>query len=332
MLHIMENNSEATSSRVPKAQLSHGCGSMPLLGLGMAVNPSVEPEVTKAAVLNALELGYRHFDTACLYGTEQPLGEAIEDAIGSGLIQSRDELFITSKLWCSDGHQELVVPALHKTLQNLKMEYLDLYLIHWPVSSKPGVYEYPIKEEDFLPMDYKSVWAAMEECQRLGLTKAIGVSNFSCKKLMDVLANATIPPAVNQVEVNPSWQQKKHIEFCKANGILVTAYSPLGAVGTSYGSNKVLQFDVLKEIAKARGKTVPQICLRWAYEQGISVVVKSFHRERMKENLQIFDWQLSLADHKKISTISQSRVITGSDYISSFRPFKTLDELWDGEV
>ncbi|GAB4839877.1 Non-functional NADPH-dependent codeinone reductase 2 [Ancistrocladus abbreviatus] len=106
-------------------------------------------------------------------------------------------------------------------------------------------------------MDYKSVWAAMEECQRLGLTKAIGVSNFSCKKLMDVLANATIPPSVNQVEVNSSWQQKKHIEFCKANGILVTAYSPLGAVGTSYGSSKVLQFDVLKEIAKAQGKTVP---------------------------------------------------------------------------
>ncbi|MFX6533657.1 aldo/keto reductase, partial [Acinetobacter baumannii] len=126
-----------------------------------------------------------------------------------GLIKSRDELIITSKLWCSDAHGQLVVPALKATLENLVMDYVDLYLIHWPVSAKLGKAEYPIKAEDFLPMDFESVWAGMEECHRSGLTKAIGVSNFSRKKLENIMATAKILPAVNQVEINPCWQQKK---------------------------------------------------------------------------------------------------------------------------
>lgn len=124
--------------------------------------------------------------------------------------------------------------------RNVKMDYIDLYLIHWPVSAKAGKVEYPIKAEDFAPMEFGSVWAAMEECQRIGLTKAIGVSNFSSKKLLE------IPPAVNQVEVNPCWQQKKLVEFCKEKGILVVAYSPLGAFGTLYGTNRVMESQVRK--------------------------------------------------------------------------------------
>lgn len=143
---------------------------------------------------------------------------------------------------------------------------------------------HPIKKEDFMAMDYKSVWQSMEECKRLGLAKSIGVSNFSRKKLAHLLAIATIPPAVNQVEVNPSWQQKQLIEFCNTNGVLVTAYSALGAVGTFYGSNKLIESDVLKEIASRRRKSIAQVCLRWAVEQGIGVVVKSFNKERMKQN------------------------------------------------
>ncbi|XP_058193265.1 non-functional NADPH-dependent codeinone reductase 2-like [Rhododendron vialii] len=328
----MDPNAGVPFSKIPETPLSSGGRKMPVLGFGTASDPPVAAETTKQAVLHAIEVGYRHFDTAALYYTEEPLGEAIAEAINLGLIKSREEIFITSKLWCSDSHQEFVLPALRKTLKKLKLEYIDLYLIHWPVSSKPGIYKYPIKKEDFLPMDYKSVWSAMEECQRLGLTKAIGVSNFSCKKLADVLATAIISPAVNQVEVNPVWQQKKLIEFCKGNGILVVAYAALGAVGTFYGTNRVMESDTLKEIAKARGKTVAQVCLRWAYEQGIGVVVKSFNKERMKQNLEIFNWALSKEESQKIGEIPQSRACLGKDYTSVYGPFKTIEEVWDGEL
>ncbi|KAK9675711.1 hypothetical protein RND81_11G025500 [Saponaria officinalis] len=317
---------------IPRIQLRDNSGSIPVLGFGTATDPPVSPETTKAAVLTAIQLGYRHFDTACLYYTEEPLGEAIAQALDDGLVSSRNDLFITSKLWCSDAHKDAVVPALKTSLRKLKLEYIDMYLIHWPVSAKAGVYEYPIKKEDFMAMDYKSVWEAMEECKKLGLTKAIGVSNFSRKKLADLLAFAAIPPAVNQVEVNPTWQQKELIQYCNSNNVLVTAYSPLGAIGTFYGSNKVMESTVLKQIASLGNKYVAQICLRWALEQGIAVVVKSFNEERMKQNLDIFEWELSSEDHEMIKMIPQSRVCRGLDYTSNYGPFTTISELWDEDV
>ncbi|KAL2904165.1 Non-functional NADPH-dependent codeinone reductase 2 [Bienertia sinuspersici] len=317
---------------VPEIKLSHGGRSIPVMGLGTAVDPPVSLEDTKSAVIRAMEVGYRHFDTAHKYKSEQPIGEAVQEALSLGLIQSRDELFITSKLWCGDAHPDLVVPGLKKSLRNLKMDWIDLYLIHWPLSCQPGKTDFPIKEDDFLPMDFQGVWAAMEECQKLGLAKCIGVSNFSCKKLEHLLAIANFPPAVNQVEVNPFWQQKKLIDLCRENGILITAYSPLGAIGTFYGSNRILESEVLQEIAKSKGKSIPQVCLRWLYEQGVSVVVKSFNKERMKENLKIFDWELTEEEHEKIRGIPQSRGVTGWPYLSEKGPFKTLEELWDGEI
>ncbi|KDP21289.1 hypothetical protein JCGZ_21760 [Jatropha curcas] len=321
---------ENTMVNIPEVLLNSSDRRMPLLGMGTTTSPLVGSDEIKTAILQAIELGYRHFDTATLYLTEEPLGEAIAEALSSGLIKSRDELFITSKLWCSDAHNDLVVPALQKSLHSLQLEYIDLYLIHWPVSSRPGIYEFPIKKEDFLPMDFKGVWTAMEECQKLGLTKCIGVSNFSCKKLSDILEIAEIPPAVNQVEINPLWQQKKQMEFSKANGIVLTAYAPLG--GTLWGINRVMECEVLKEIATSKGKSVAQICLRWAYEQGVCVLVKSFNKERMKENLDIFNWTLSEEETKKISELPQSKGTSGEDYISDKGPFKTLEELWDGEI
>ncbi|GAB2214180.1 hypothetical protein Droror1_Dr00018520 [Drosera rotundifolia] len=329
----MNNTTPASSlSLTPTAKLRHGDVIVPLLGLGLAPNPPLPKDVVKAAVMEAFGAGYRHFDTAALYGTEEPLGEAIREGVRGGLIGGREEVFVTSKLWCSDAHGDRVVPALKRSLENLKLEYVDLYLIHWPISSKPGTIEYPIKKEDFRPMNFKSVWAAMEDCQKLSLTRAIGVSNFSCKKLSELLQIATIPPAVNQVEVNPVWQQKKLIEYCKTHNILVTAFSPLGAIGTFYGNNRVLESEILMDIATTRGKTGAQVALRWAFEQGIAVVVKSFNKERMKQNLEIFDWELSAEDHEKIRRIPQSRVCTCDDYTSPIGPFRTLEELWDGEL
>ncbi|XP_021747987.1 non-functional NADPH-dependent codeinone reductase 2-like [Chenopodium quinoa] len=245
------------------------------------------------------------------------------------MVKSREDLFITSKLWVSVGHPNLVVPALKTSLQNMKLDYLDLYLIHWPVSAKPGPPAYPIKKDEFLPFDIKGVWTAMEECQRLGVAKAIGVSNFTKKKLKQLMATATIPPAVNQVEVNPTWQQKELIDFCKEKRIIVTAYSPLG--GPLGGHNGVMGSDILKDIAKAKGKSVAQVALRWAYELGITVVVKSFNKDRMKQNLEIFDFELSSDDHERICCIPQGRTCDGLDYTSPLGPIYTIEELWDGE-
>lgn len=321
------------SVRIPEMVLVSSNGQkMPVLGMGTSASPLEGSEETKTAILQAIEMGHRHFDTATLYLTEEPVGEAIAEALSRGLIKSRDELFITSKLWCSDAHGDLVLPALNKSLRNLQLEYLDLYLIHWPVSSRSGTYEFPINKGDLLPMDFKSVWEAMQECQDLGLTKSIGVSNFSSKKLSDILAFAKIPPAVNQVEINPLWQQKKLREFCKANGIVLTAYAPLGTRGTIWGSNRVMENEVLKEIATAKGKSVAQVCLRWAFEQGVCVVVKSFNKGRMRENLEILNWTLSEEESRMIGEIPQSRGCRGEDYISEKGPVKTIEELWDGEI
>ncbi|KAJ1383889.1 NADP-dependent oxidoreductase domain [Sesbania bispinosa] len=314
----------ATTTTIPEVVLrsSSGQRKIPVIGLGTA--PEAASKVTtKDAVLEAIKQGYRHFDAASAYGVEQSVGEAIAEALKLGLIASRDDLFITSKLWVTDNHPELIVPALHKSLRTLQLEYLDLFLIHWPITAKPGKVTYPIEQSEIVPFDMKGVWASMEECQRIGLTKAIGVSNFSIKKLEKLLSFATIPPAVNQVEINLGWQQVKLREFCKEKGITLTAFSPLRK-GASRGTNLVMDNDVLKELADAHGKTVAQICLRWIYEQGVTFVVKSYDKERMKQNLQIFDWSLTEEDYKKISEIYQERLIKG--------PTKPLlDDLWDEE-
>ncbi|KAH7520709.1 hypothetical protein FEM48_Zijuj08G0174100 [Ziziphus jujuba var. spinosa] len=317
---------------IPKLVLSASVGhrSMPVLGFGTA-SDSTGSTLLKSAVLEAIKLGYRHFDTAFVYGSEQALGEAIAEALKLGLVGSRDELFITTKLWCNDAHPHLVIPALQKSLQNLQLEYLDLYLIHWPISAEPGKGKFPIKEEDIMPMDYKSVWAAMEESQRLGLSKSIGVSNFTIKKLQNLLSFAKIPPSVNQVEMTPIWRQKKLIDFCKANNIIVTAYSPLGANGTPWGSNDVMDNQVLKDIALARGKSVAQVSLRWIYEQGATLVFKSYNKERLNENLDIFDWELTQDDLHKVSQLPQKKLILSFSR-GKGTDSKFVQELWDGEL
>ncbi|RWW20233.1 hypothetical protein GW17_00015671 [Ensete ventricosum] len=281
--------------------------------MGTAAYPFSSSEAMRAAILRSIELGYRHFDTAALYQSEEPLGAAIADALRAGAIRSRDELFITSKLWCSDAHPHLVLPALRRTLRNLQLEYLDLYLVHWPVRTRPGKYELPPAKEDLLPIDTSAVWRAMEECHALGLTKSIGVSNFSSKKLETLLSIAEIPPVVNQV----------------------CAYSPLGAKGTHWGQNWVMDCGVLKDIAAAKGKTLAQvitICLRWVFEQGDCVLVKSFDEVRMVENLDILDWELSEEEKHKIGQIPQRKGFPGLDFVSDDGPYKSTAELWDGEI
>ncbi|XP_061356026.1 protein REDOX 2-like [Gastrolobium bilobum] len=318
------------AKKIPEVTLNSG-KKMPLIGLGTAAHTLPPHAALTSIFIDGFEAGYRHFDTASFYGNEEPLGKAVAKALELGLIKGRDEVFITSKLWCTDTQHDLILPALKTTLQKLGLEYVDLYLIHWPVRLKPGVEFFHMSKEDVLPFDIKGTWEAMEECHRLGLAKSIGVSNFGIKKLNQLLENATILPAVNQVEMSPSWQQGNLREFCKQEGIHVSAWSPLGAYKTLWGSNAVMENPILTKIARTRQKSVAQVALRWIYEQGASAIVKSFNKERMKQNLEIFDWELGQDESQKISQIPQRRMFSGEQFASENGPFKSLEELWDGD-
>uniref|UniRef100_A0A7N0UV34 NADP-dependent oxidoreductase domain-containing protein n=1 Tax=Kalanchoe fedtschenkoi TaxID=63787 RepID=A0A7N0UV34_KALFE len=291
---------------IPEVSLT-GTVSMPVVGMGTGSYPPADQQTVRAAVLEAIKAGYRHFDTAFVYGSEPAIGAAIVEAISAGLIHSRQELFITSKLWASFAEPHLVLPAIHSSLRNLKLDYLDLYLVHWPLRLSPEARSVPPLDEHVYPLDIKSVWEAMEECQNMGLAKAIGVSNFSCAKLTELLSYAKIRPAVNQVELSPAWHQKHLRKFCKDNGIHVTAYSPLGASGTKWGDGRILESDVLQEIAEAKGKSVAQVAMRWVYEQGVSVVAKSYNKERMSNNIDIFGWSLTDYELRKIDQFPQCK-------------------------
>ncbi|KAL6838330.1 hypothetical protein ACP4OV_031834 [Aristida adscensionis] len=321
----MASTAAAAAVPVPEVALRSGnARPMAAIGMGTAQFPVVH-EAAKGAVLAAIEVGFRHFDTAYMYGTEKPLGEAVAEAVRRGLVASREEVFVTSKLWCTQCHADLVLPSLRETLQNLQMEYLDLYLIHWPVSLKPGPPKFPNKREDAVPFDFEGVWRAMEECQRLGLARAIGVSNFTTKHLNKIMAVATIPPAMNQVELNPVWQQRTLRRYCAEKGIHVTAYSPLGGQNWDGKGNAVMESEVLAEIAKARGKTVAQVSLRWIYEQGVTSIVKSYNRDRLKQNLEIFDWELTDEDRLKISQIPQRKMVKAVDLFYKEGEFTSAD-------
>ncbi|KAK4394900.1 protein REDOX 2 [Sesamum angolense] len=305
---------------------------MPTLALGTATYPMPPPHQLTSILIDAIAAGYRHFDTAASYGTEEAVGQAVADAVERGLIDNRDEIFVTSKLSTKDTHRDLVLPALKETLRKLGMDYVDLYLVHWPIRIKQSAELFNLREDDMLEFDVKGVWEGMEECCRLGLVKSIGVSNFSCAKLSKLLEFASIPPAVNQVEMNVGWQQQKLLEYCKEKRIHVCAWSPLAANGAIWGSLAVMDSPILKEIAAAKNKTIAQVALRWIHEQGGSPIVKSFNKERMKQNLQIFDWELTVDELCKIQKVPQAKVYRGERFVFPEGQYKSVEELWDGEI
>ncbi|KAJ4972894.1 hypothetical protein NE237_006068 [Protea cynaroides] len=313
---------------IPEVVLNSG-HSMPLIGFGTASNSS--PPDLSSIIVQAIELGYRHIDTAALYDTEGFVGQAVAQALEQGVIKSRSDVFITSKLWCLDADHDLVLPALKKTLRNLGLDHVDLYLVHWPARLKEGS-DIKFSKENVLPFDMRGTWEAMEECCRLGLAKSIGVSNFSNKKVSEILSYATIPPAVNQVELSVAWQQKKVRKFCNEKGIHVSAWSPLAGYGAMWGSNSVMENPILKDIAMTKGKSIAQVSLRWVYEQGVSLIVKSFNKQRLKENLQIFDWELTQKELDKISQLPQTKAVSGDFLVSPNGPYKSVEDIWDDDV
>ena len=305
---------------------------MPLLGLGTWKS---EPGQVYAAVREAIRLGYRHIDCARIYGNEPEIGQAISDAIANGEI-SRDQLWITSKLWSNCHGRENVEAALRTTLQDLRLEWLDLYLIHWPVPIQPTV-AFPSSAQDLLPPEEVPLidtWAGMEAAVDAGLTRHIGVSNFSSTKLRDLLAHGRIRPEVNQVERHPLLQQPELVGFCKSEGIHLTAYSPLGSLDRpaftkAADAPVLLENPVITAIAADHGCTPAQVLIAWQLQGGISTIPKSVTPARLQENLAAAAIQLSQADCDRIAALDQHlRLLDGSFWVMEGGPW-SLPMLWD---
>ncbi|RMZ97105.1 aldose reductase-like [Brachionus plicatilis] len=271
---------------------------IPSLGLG--TYKEEKEDVLVDAVKAAIKSGYRHFDCAHIYFNEQHIGKAIRDTIAeSNGALKREDFFITSKCWNTYHSREKVHLCLDQILQRLGLEYLDLYLIHWPMGFKEDAGDYPLGEDGkMIPSDihYLDTYKAMEECVRNGKTKSIGVSNFNIKQLEDVLANGEIKPVCNQVEVNPLFQNAELIEFCQKKNIVVVAYAPLGAPDRAWLKTEdpvPLQHPIVLNLAKKHNKSPAQIILRWLLQRGLVVIPKSVNPTRIEENSKIFDFNLS---------------------------------------
>jgi len=283
---------------------------MPALGLGTWKS---EPEAVYRAVRTAIEVGYRHIDCAAIYQNEEEVGRALADAFKAG-DAAREEMWITSKLWNDSHAPEHVRPALETSLRKLRLDALDLYLIHWPVCLRHGI-ELPRGPEDFLPLSkvsMSSTWEAMLKVSEQGLAREVGVSNFSKRKIEQIRDATGQTPAVNQIELHPYLQQNELLAACKALGVAVTAYSPLGSPDSAAMMGRkddilLTKHPTIAQIADSHGATPGQVLIAWALARGTSVIPKSVNPKRIAENWAARDLSLTLADMTAIAALDRHR-------------------------
>ena len=297
-----------------------GGDNLPAVGFGLW---KIDKPDTANLVHAAVEAGYRHLDSAADYGNEKEAGEGIKSALAAGLCQ-REELWVTSKLWNTYHRPEHVRAACEKTLSDLGLDYLDLYLIHFPIALKFVDFDVRYPPEWFFdpdaeaprmeidPVPLHQTWAAMEDLKESGLVKHIGVCNYNSALLHDLMAYAKQKPEVLQVEAHPYLSQERLIKLAQDYGITVTAFSPLGAL--SYVSldmaaenESVLETDAVKMAAARLGKTPAQVVLRWGVQRGTAIIPKTARKERLKENLALFDFELSAEEMQAISALNSNR-------------------------
>jgi 2,5-diketo-D-gluconate reductase A len=266
------NQGKSPMSAIPSVTLNNGV-EMPLLGFG--VFQVTDAEECEGSVYEAIRTGYRLIDTAAAYGNEEAVGNAIKRA---GV--PREELFVTTKLWIADAGYERTKQAYDRSLQRLQLEHVDLYLIHQPFG------------------DVYGAWRAMEELYREGRIRAIGVSNFQPDRLMDLMVHNEVVPAVNQIETHPFNQQIETQKFLQANGVQHEAWAPFAE-----GQHNIFENEVLLSLAGKYQKTVAQIILRWLTQRGIVAIPKSVRKQRIEENFDVFDVELSPEDMEAIATL-----------------------------
>jgi len=279
---------------------------IPALGLGTWKS---KPGEVQAAVEAAIDAGYRHIDCAWIYGNEKEIGQAFKKKFDEGL--KREELFVTSKLWNTKHDPADVEPALKESLRDLQLDYLDLYLIHWPIGLQGGEDRFPKGPDGKLlysEVDYTDTWQEMEKAVDKGLVRSIGLSNFNSKQIQRVLDVARIKPAALQVEIHPYLIQNELVNFCKENGIVVTGYSPLASRDRPWakaGEPLLLEDEKVIAVAKSHNKSAAQICIRWQIQRGLTCVPKSANPDRLKQNFNVFDFELSDADMKTINSFNK---------------------------
>jgi len=306
--------------------------SLPALGLGTWKSST---GTVQAAVAAALAMGYRHIDCAPIYQNEPEVGRAIGEALDSGAV-ARGDLWLTSKLW-NDAHApERVRPALEQTLADLRTDYLDLYLIHWPIAFAPGVL-FARKKAEFVSLADLPIidtWQAMETCLAEGLVRHIGVCNFSVAKLDALCRKAATRPEMNQIELHPYLQQRAMLDFCKQNNILVTAYSPLGSGDRPAAMKKaseptLLDNPVILQVAAKHGVTPAQVLLGWGLARETIVIPKSVNPERLRQNLAAAEVRLDDQDMAAIAALDRGyRFVDGAFFTGPESPY-TLAALWD---
>lgn len=288
-------------------KLNNG-NSVPVLGLGTW--KSENNLVGSAVKLAITQSGYRHIDCASIYSNEKEIGEALTDVINTAV--KREELFITSKLWNTDHKPEYVEEACKKTLSDLRLEYLDLYLMHWGIAYKRGADLEPLLDEKGKvitdAVSIQETWQAMEGLVKKGLVKSIGVSNFTTIMLVDLLTYAKVKPAMNQIELHPYNTQAELVDFCKYKDIAVTAYSPLGRQGVkTIKGPKLFDELIIKALAEKHKRTPAQILLNWAISRGTIAIPKSVIPEEIAQNIEVFDFELTDEEQVEVDSLNQNR-------------------------